>query len=275
MHAVLLSFGDPAWENSFIRIKNQIEPFNQVKNVELFDIKKLNEETLFFKNNPTLLDKRPYGYGAWIWKTYILQNAFIKHPNADFFIYSDSGNEFNFNKNSCARFEEYIDIAGDKNAFGFMSQYREDQMSHCSVANNIYPGPKDTKIINAGFLIFKNNQISKDIINEWQYLCEVNDYYNVEVNKPKCCDYYINNLSDQAVLSPILKKNNIYGIPDEADWIQCSPESVDVNLEKYPVFNARNKTEESVVNRCLKYFDSVKCRHSSTGEDCNSLLVLR
>jgi hypothetical protein len=85
----------------------------------------------------------------------------------------------------------------------------------------------------------------------------------------------MNNLSDQAVLSPILKKNNIYGIPDEADWIQCSPESIDVNLEKYPVFNARNIAEESVVNRCLKYFDSIKCRHSDSGQDCPNLLILR
>jgi hypothetical protein len=274
MKVVLTSFADTHWENSLKRLKKQASSFNFVTDFELFDETRLEKDTLFFKNNPTLLEKRPYGYGAYIWKTYILQDVFLKHPDANFFIYSDSGNEFNFNEKSYIRFKEYIEIANDKNVFAFMSQYREDEMSHCSVTNSIFLCQKDTKMINAGFLIFKNNKISKNIIDEWQRLCEVNDYYNVETNKPKCCDYYINNITDQAVLSPILKKNNIYGIPNEADWVQCSPDSIEVNLKKYPVFNARNKNENSITDKCLKYFNSVKCTHNRH-DLCDNMLVLR
>jgi hypothetical protein len=274
MNAVLLSFADPVWEDSFIRIKKQIEPFDQIKYIDFFNIDKLDKKTLFFKNNPDLLQKRPYGYGAWVWKTYIIENAFNEYKDADFFIYSDSGNEFNFNSESYTRLNEYIDIADHKNIFAFYSQYKELQMAHCSVVNSIYPDSKNTNIINAGFLIIKNNEISKNIIKEWQDNCRVNDYYNVEAYKEKCCDMYMNNLSDQAVLSSVLKRNGIFGIKDEADWIQCSEDTILDNSKKYPVFNARNKTSISIMDKCLKYFDSIKCIHNSN-DLCDNMLILR
>lgn len=275
MKVILVSFADITWKNAFVRLKKQIEPFKSISNIEFFDEHRLKNETNFFINNPKLLELRPYGFGAWIWKTYIIEYAFLKYPDADFIVYTDSGNEFNFNERSNDRFLEYIKFADQHNVFAFMSQYDECQMTHCSLIDSIFSKSKNTKMINAGFLIFKNNKKSINVVSEWQKECEANDYYNVETNKPICCNRYMNNLSDQSVMSLVFKKNGLGGILDEADWIQCSDQPIAYNLKKYPVFNARNKTQNTIVDKCLKYFDSVKCIHDGNWQQCPNLLILR
>jgi hypothetical protein len=120
------------------------------------------------------------------------------------------------------------------------------------------------------------------LINQWSFYIKNNNYENILIENSKCCDRYYKNLYDQSVFSCVLKKNNVDGIPDEFDWYFNSQKvfnNLEDNIVKYPIFNARNKNQYSIINKCVKYHDSVKhimsCNRFGINEDCDSLEITR
>jgi hypothetical protein len=278
MNICLIVFGNKPWENALNRVSNQAKSLEIFSNIYRVDSEVLNNDTTFLKEHLDFVNTGVRGYGAWIWKTYILESAFKKFPDSDFFMYLDSGSEFNINNKTKKRFFEYFEIADSKTVFGFRGRDVEAILGHCTVINNIYPEAKYTNQFEANTLIFKNNKNSLDIIKTWEQKNIENNYYNVNPSKEKCCDIFAIHLEDQPVLSCILKKEGIEGIPDEGSWYMPSKsvyDTVEENIDMYPIFTARNPFKGLMIGKCLKYTSHVICIHSKDGSNCPSLIYIR
>jgi len=277
MNITFISFASNSWKNSFTRIKSQIDGLEIFSNIVLFDEHMLKNKTNFYEENKTIFNVFPKAYGGGIWKPYIIEKCFEIYPETDLFFYSDSGNEFFFNAENKNRFNQYTEKAIRDSFLAFRGPVLENKYSHCSVINEIYPNAKDTKQFNSGTLFIKNNKVGKKIIEDWKYFC-IKDNYRLILCEEKCCDDFYTNIYDQSILSCILKKYNIEGIQDECDWFLSPPMSKEKNIKKiqgYPIFNARNPYKYSIIDKCLKYHDGVKCVHFDNDKYCEDTVILR
>lgn len=277
MNIVLVSFGDKKWEKALVRLANQAKSCNLFYQIVMFDEKLLREKTLFYQDNPDVLNIVPEGHGGWLWKTYIIQYVFKNFKDADYFLYCDSGNELNITPTTYNRFLDYVEMANKNNIFACYSVAPEKRFTHCSIINKISPNNYAENQFNASTIFIKNNNDSLGIINEWQNFAKENNYDNLKKEKSFCCEEFWGNLHDQAILSCVLKSHGVIGIADEFDWIQSNSleQSIEDNLKKYPIFNVRNITGNTIVDKCLKYWHSTKCIHSEDGSECPNMFIVR
>jgi hypothetical protein len=283
MKIALLSFSTDDWSESIERAKDYND--NQIFYKKILLTQSTIEEYVpdfYFKNRYIIDNYKEYPFMGNTWKSDIIKTAFEKEKDVDFFLYSDSGNEFNINSETINRFYEYFSLADDLGILSMINRDSEKTLSHCSVINRIYPEAANTNQRNTGTLFIKNNKKSLDVINEWDFYIKNNNYENIITSNEKCCNYFYKNLYDQSVLSCVLKKNKIAGIPDELDWYFESEkvyDSLEDNLKKYPIFNARNKNKYSLLNKCVKYHNSAKhiklCNKFGTNEDCFNIEITR
>jgi hypothetical protein len=281
MKVSLISFASKSWENAAARFLSQAQSTGLFSNIKIFTESTLDRDTNFFLENKEFISRHPAGFGGWIWKPYILNWAMLNLTDSDFVMYLDIGSEFNINKQTASRFFEYISIAGKDNVFAFRNRDLEQNLTHCSVIENIYPEAKGSRQFEANSLIFKNNKKSSDIISDWLHSCINNDYFNIDPkDRYSCCEYWGGtHLHDQSILSCILKKNKIEGVSDEASWYLPGYSvygSINQNRQKYPLFTARNPFKHSIINEdCISYKEFSTCMHKDTEEACKSLVIVR
>lgn len=275
----LVSFASDSWSKAAKRFIDQANNTKIFTNIKIFDENFLEHKTLFFKENSNFLKIHPLGFGGWVWKPYILEWAFKEFYDSDYIMYLDIGSEFNINENSIKRFYDYVEYANNNNIFGFRNRDLEQNLTHCSVIENIYSGAKNTRQFEANTLIFKNNIDSLNVIKEWKNFCLENNYFNIY---PKdlynCCNMWGGtHLHDQSILSCLLKNKNIEGVSDEASWYlpgySISP-LVSENIKKYPIFTARNPFNYSIIKKCVKYKEFSICQHNKN-KICKDFLVVR
>lgn len=284
MKITLISFATNDWNGALKRI-DRYSKSNDI----FYKTILLNQDNIekyvnnFYKNNDYLIKNyNKYPFMGNTWKTEILQEVFEKEKDSDFFLYFDAGNEFNINTNTLKRFYEYFEIADSLNILSMINRDNEKSLTHCSVINRIYPAAAETNQRNTGTLFIRNNPVSLELINEWSFYIKNNNYENILVEDLKCCDMYYKNLYDQSVFSCVLKKNNVTGIADEFDWYfdsQSVFRSLEENAKRYPIFNARNKNEYSLINKCVKYHDSIKhtalCNYFGKNQECSGIEITR
>lgn len=280
MRIALVSFASQQWEDAAYRFLSQAKNTNIFSNIKIFTENSLNSETSFFKENKDFVVNHPLGFGGWIWKPYIIDWAFNQYKNADYIMYLDIGSEFNINSKTIKRFYEYVLLAENDGVFAFRNRDLEQNLTHCSVIDRIYPEAKNSRQFEANTLILKNNKFVKDIISEWLFFCCDQNYFNINpVNKHQCCEYWGGtHLHDQSVLSCVLKKNNINGISDEASWYlpgYSVSTSIEYNSSNYPIFTARNPYKYSVKDKCLGYKEFYICRHLDNNSACEERLQIR
>ena len=288
--AEIVVFGNKKYYNSLERFCKQAKNVGIFYNIYAVDEMVLKNDTLFYVENEYILNSDIEGYGGWIWKPYIIESAFKKFPDSDFFLYIDCGAEININYKTIKRFHEYIEIANNDNVLAFRNREEERRLAHCSVIDNIFPEGRDSKQFEANFILLKNNSFSLEIIKEWKHECRNNNYYNIlTFDKGQCCDLFGFHLHDQPVLSLLLKKININGIPDEAGWYFPS-QTISINardnIKKYPFFMARNPFGYSVLGKCVAYKTANKSAVNRQGsefkvcmngipEKCNNFIRVR
>ncbi len=279
MKVTLIAFGNKKFAEAIDRFKSQAKSLNFFTNIYVLDEESLGKETDFIKDNYGFINSEVPGYGAWIWKSYIIEKAFEKFSNSDFFMYLDSGSEFNVNEKTIGRFTEYFNIADKVGLFAFRNRDQEANLSHCSVIDRIFPEAKHTLQFEANTLIFKNTKKNLSLIKEWKSLCIENNYWNVNPYSYKCCDLFGASLHDQSVLSCLLKREGYEGIPDEASWYLPSYsvyDTISSNRLKYPIFTARNPFNYSIINKdCLRYKEFSTCKHNDENFDCEQTLKVR
>lgn len=280
MNIALVSFASQKWESAAFRFLNQATNTKIFSSIKVFTEDELRNKTLFFQDNEQFVKNHPLGFGGWVWKPYILNWAFDEYADADYIMYLDIGSEFNFNSITIKRFYEYIEMAKKYNVFAFRNRDLEQNLTHCSVIDNIYSEAKDSRQFEANTLIFKNNNFAKEIVLEWLFFCREKDYFNINpINKYQCCKYWGGtHLHDQSILSCILKKRNIEGLSDEASWYlpgYSVSTSIKYNSSNYPIFTARNPYSYSIKDKCLGYKEFYICRHSDDNSMCEERLQVR
>lgn len=276
----LVSFFSTSWEKAGKRFLEQAKDTNLFYNIKVFTEDSLEKETKFFADNKEFIAKHRHGFGGWIWKPYIIEWAFNTYTDSDYIMYLDIGSEFNINEDTIDRFYDYVSIAEKDTVFGFRNRDLEQNLTHCSVIENIYSGAKDSRQFEANTLIFKNNKDSVNIVSDWLNNCLDNNYFNISpTDRYNCCEYWGGtHLHDQSTLSCILKKNKIEGISDEGSWYfpgNSISTSISKNRKKYPLFTARNPFEFTLVDKCLGYKDSFICQHSDNNDKCDTRIQVR
>ena len=106
MKITFVVFGNKKWEDALGRITAQAKELNIFSNIYSVNESTLDKDTAFYKQHNDFVNTGIDGYGAYIWKTYILESAFNKFPDSDFFMYLDSGSEFNVNNKTKNRFKK-------------------------------------------------------------------------------------------------------------------------------------------------------------------------
>jgi hypothetical protein len=274
----LISFYTEEWKNAYRRFYKHAKDLNIFSNFCILNSVELEKETNFETINKLLINNNPTGFGLFLWKSYIIEYAFNKFPESDYFFYLDIGTEFNINKKTINRLYEYVEDANKNSIFAFRNRDLEENLTHCTVIDNVYPNARNSKQFNAGALILKNNDTSLNIIKEWKKECVKDNYYNLLDNKiDKCCSSWDgDHLHDQSVLSCILKKHGIDGIIDEADWYipgESTSKSISKNRNQYPLFFARNPFLKSILYKeCINYKQFTTCKH---GNNCPNVLTVR
>lgn len=281
MNISLVSFASKSWENAGYRFLSQATSTGIFSNIKIFTEEDLNKDTAFFLENQEFVNLHPMGFGGWVWKPYVINWAFSNFTNSDYIMYLDIGSEFNINKNTVGRFYDYVATANQEGIFAFRNRDLEQNLTHCSVIDNIYSEAKNSRQFEANSLIFTNNQTSRMIVSDWLNSCVDNNYFNVNpVDRYNCCEYWGGtHLHDQSVLSCILKKNNIKGVSDEASWYlpgHSVYSTMSQNRLNYPLFTARNPFKQSIIDKdCIKYKEFSTCIHTSDFETCRDIITVR
>lgn len=286
MKIVAISFGNGKWNNALKRLQDQVistKIFEEIFIVNEFNIDEFCPE--WHIENLEMIKSHSYlGYGEWLWKPYLLERFFELNRDADYIVYIDSGTEINvdFNNKTRQRFQDYVKEAGKNNIFAFRNRDLETKFAHCETIDAIYPKAKETPGFHAGFLIFKNNEFSLNLVKEWKRWGTRDNYKYLlqHYNPVKCCDDYLRCIGDQSILGCLLKLHGIEGIKDEGDWYHEGYSifnNISDNLNSYPLFFARNFNQESVLNNCVVYNRQVKhidsCINFNTTEHCDNIFI--
>ena len=278
MKITLVTFGDAKYQKAFDRLNNQISKLDFIDNVFIVNEEVLRSNTDFYEKHSEYVESHPYGYGSMIWKPYAVELAFKKFNDSDFFIWMDAGNEFNITDQTKQRFFDYLDMADKEDVFAFLGRDGERNLSHCSVINWIYPEAADSLQVESNFMIFKNNQRSLNLVEEWKKYCVLDNYFGVDPqNTYNCCGYWGGiHLHDQSVFSCLFKKMGFKAILGEGSWYLPNGvigDSMNYNRERFPIFIARNPFEFSVVDKdCVVYWSFTHCKH---GDDCLDRLYVK
>ena len=168
-----------------------------------------------FKNQFNKILETKKGGGFWIWKYRIIENLLNDLSDDDLIIYCDAGASLNYKAKK--KFDEYIEIIRDS-SFGNFRMECEPQYKEINYTTkqlfDYFDVTYSSKIANstqlqAGHMIFKKNNHTKDYLNHYSYLLSkddqlITDYYSFENQHEK----FIENRHDQSIFSLMSK---IYG----------------------------------------------------------------
>jgi hypothetical protein len=198
----------------------------------------------------SFITQHSQGYGLWLWKPLIIQDALDKNKDALGVIYLDAGCELNVNHISKQRFKEYLDLALREHLLVFEMNLLEYNYTSHEVINRIYPNLlEDHKQISAAVIFVKNSIKARKIIKMWHELITENDnanligkVYKTILEKDTSKPALISHRNDQSILSLVLRKLNIITIPDETYW---APDWKNLG-KNYPIWVTRNHHYYSV-----------------------------
>jgi hypothetical protein len=207
MKTHLITFGGPT-RDYHERVKILC---TEAKNSGFFDYVKGYTESdfdeQFLINHKQFLVDNRRGFGYWLWKSYIIYNHMKSHSSyGDIIIYVDAG--CTINKDGIIRYKEYIDLLtnSNKSILAFQMKTLQENMYTKSLLFDAMQTCTDDQIsdqYHATIILFKNNNKSINIVNEWYYLSSQYSLIN---------DTNSNNIQhrhDQSIFSLLVKKNNI------------------------------------------------------------------
>lgn len=162
------------------------------------------------KNKDILAAKRGGGY--WIWKPYIINDAFKNLSDGDYLVYADSGS---FYKKDIHLLTDYMSANGIE---VFLNELEHEEGKYSKRDAFVYMGMDDkgiakTKQYEASFLLVKKNSNTKRFLKEWlEFSCDKRIISDDE-NTCKLANYegFIENRHDQTVLSILAKKYQYQG----------------------------------------------------------------
>lgn len=161
-------------------------------------------------NREILTAKRGAGY--WLWKPYIIDNAFGLLKNGDYLVYADSGS---FYKRDIRLIIEYM----KKNKMPvFLNELDHKEGEYSKRDAFVYMGADDrgletTYQYEASFLLIEKSEITDRFLKEWLYYACDKRIISDDANTCGLPNYdgFVQNRYDQTVLSLLAKKYGFKG----------------------------------------------------------------
>lgn len=222
MKKIFLTYGDKKFTIAKKHLSLLAKESSFFDNVVALGPKDLDIE---FKNKYSKILNEQKGGGYWIWKHRIIQNLLEDLSANDLIIYCDAGASLNYKAKK--RFYEYIEIINESQYGNFRmeceTQYKEIQYTTKELFN-YFNASNDSKIKNstqlqAGHMIFKKNQHTKDYLNQYSELLKsdellITDFYNSRSQNDK----FIENRHDQSIFSLLTKTYGGEVIKNETEF---------------------------------------------------------
>lgn len=267
MNKFFLSFADSRLKRSLTRIRKQAETIGCFDFVKTMDEFSLSQK---FKNEfSQVLIKGSRGYGYWCWKPEIIAQELSQMSNGDVLLYMDAGSHLNIN--GVKRLLEYFQIASqsqsgilafdssypNENTMGFHTEIKRwDAHFHpCykyikADALHYFSRLNDTEFLNspmmeAGHLIIVKNDISVELIKEWQKISRLafNLFDDSDSSLPNLPGF-IEHRHDQAIFNLVASKYKISTLSNAETWYpSCQNNKIpDWELIKdFPIHGRRDK----------------------------------
>jgi hypothetical protein len=186
------------------------------------------EENFRIQNNSILSLNRGAGY--WIWKPYIILDAFEKMNDGDFLIYMDSGAYLMKSPDDILRMINHKGVLTFSLGIHKQSTWCKGD---CFVeifgedGRDLY---KDELQIFASFVFFRKCDYSVKFVKKWLELC---CRYELVTDSPSQSPNYSDfkeHRHDQSLLSLLVYKDDIMYIPDVTQW--CFEHGYDIESRK-------------------------------------------
>lgn len=175
-HHSLLTFANTSFMNTD-RIQAEAAELGVFRNIF-----SLNETNIpeFIEKHKEFIEIIKHGYGAWIWKPYIVLKTLEKLPENHTLLYCDAG--MHINSMGKARYMEYLKMletdGTDVVVFDLPDSFKTEDFVKRDAVMSYYPElyNQSNKYCYAGMFLVKNTINVRTMIHEWLSLCESYHY---------------------------------------------------------------------------------------------------
>lgn len=195
---VLVNFSNEDYKQSRLKLNDSAKRFG-IERIMSYDEDSIRSTEFYKKNSEIFL--QPKGFGLWLWKPYIIQQALEQSNEDDIIIYSDSGIEIIRELTPLLQICEKMEILLFANG-NLRNRYWTKR--DCFVLLNLDAARYWNSVqVDAAFCLFKNTNTTKFFVAEWLNYCTdiriIGDQSNV-MGKPNFFGFH-RHRHDQSVLS--------------------------------------------------------------------------
>ena len=224
MNIHLTTFGDgnPGSKDAATRICSQATELEWFHSVNKYDTEVLsNLDPEWHSRHISFIKNNVRGYGYWIWKPKTILESLKRLPENDILIYLDAGCELN--KYGFKMLNIYLELTQQ---FDLLAFHSYEGLFHESYKNSTEEWTKqytinylksklllvdgDKPMIEAGIIFIKNNNKTKDFIENWLSLCLAEDYSLVNDDNFGIIESSVfrEHRHDQSIFSYLMHANN-------------------------------------------------------------------
>lgn len=241
------TFSDSRLQPTLKRIEKEAKSSIFFDDVFVYNEFSLNKE---FKNKfKDVLNYNSRGYGCYIWKVSVIQDALSKLQENDILLYTDAG--CSINRNGFNKFQDYIRLVNECE-LGILAVSLDDSLlesmyskgdlfDYLKVRDNeaIYNTPQ----IQSGLILIKKTKNSEVLFREWQNVIDSGfNLINDEESKSSNFPNFIAHRHDQSIFSILFKIHRGITIPLTEVWVK---ENEDLHLLQYsPIWCMRDKNKK-------------------------------
>jgi hypothetical protein len=164
----------------------------------------------FWLNHRKVLSAKIPGFGWWVWKPEFIWNSLTSIPEGDGLLYLDAGSFIGRDAQSVLSIASFMQIASSSgicasNSQPFVEKYYSSTqfMNHLNLAQS----DRDSNQFWAGCLFLVNTESTRNLIQQWRYLCCTNNHGFLlpNTNLAQEVSGFVHHMHDQAILSGLLK----------------------------------------------------------------------
>lgn len=126
----------------------------------------------FYKEHRSMLDEK-YGAGYWLWKPYVILKTMENTPEGSTIIYADTGAIFTSSLMPILEHLQKYDgifYRYNREMYGTLKTTMDAQVAE-ELGVSTHPDFDKTRQLWAGFMAFRNCQITREFIKKWLELC--------------------------------------------------------------------------------------------------------
>jgi len=171
----------------------------------------------FWLDHRKVLSAKTPGFGWWVWKPEFIWKSLTSIPEGDGLLYLDAGSFIGRDAQSVSSIASFIQITSQSgisasNNQPFIEKYYSSTrfMNHVNLAQQ----DRNSNQFWAGCLFLVNIESTRNLIQQWKYLCCVNDhdFLLAKANSVDEVPGFVHCMHDQAILSALLKNAQVHVI---------------------------------------------------------------